>query len=83
MVNRINVRRLVDAAWRGMEAELARENASAEDVVNATIAIASGGINYVCTAACGAAPEDLARNKASVRDSLYHLLMNTADDKVN
>jgi hypothetical protein len=83
MVNRANVKRLVAAAWRGMEEELAVQNASAEDVVNATVAIAAGGINYACSAAAGETPEAIAHNKAAVRDTLYQLLMNTSSETVN
>jgi len=84
MVNRANVNRLVAAAWAGMEAELARENSSAEDVINATIAIAAGGIKYACSAAAG---DGTARsfNRAKCRSSLQELILSTVgtDETVN
>jgi hypothetical protein len=78
--NKANVKRLIDAAWTGMKEELLVETASAEDVVNATVAIAAGGIRYACSAATGADAEGLKKNRDSVQTCLQQLLLDTADD---
>jgi hypothetical protein len=44
-----NVRRLVKAAWTGMEIELMSQNASAEDVASAGINVISQIVDYVDT----------------------------------
>lgn len=79
MVNRANVNRLVAAAWSGMEDALAQENASAEDVINATLAIAAGGIQCACSEAAGDAR---VANRVKCRATLQELLLLTVDETV-
>lgn len=76
--NKENVQRLVDAAYKGMEGAI--EGTSAEDVVNAAIAIAAGAIRYACSNACAENNDALLFNRRAIRAALQKLLLETIDD---
>jgi hypothetical protein len=76
MPNAVNVERLVAAAWRGMAAELERQNTSAEDVINAAVSICAGAIKYACNIDD---PEAALHNKRQIRDALQRLMLDTID----
>jgi hypothetical protein len=76
--NSENIKRLTKAAWTGIEIELASQNASAEDVVNAAFRVAVGAIDYACN--CGNTEEEKAYNRANCAAALQALLLKCSNN---
>lgn len=77
-----NVKRLIHAAWAGMEAEIAHKMTNGEEVINAGLGIAESCIQFACTTEGGIPPEDASTNRRVIQNRLQRMIMEyTIDEK--